>query len=311
MRNTLITLAAVLAMGTAQAEYPERPINYIIPFGPGGESDITARFQQSYFRDLTGQELVIQYRPGGGGAVGWAQLNSLTGDGYTIMGTNLPHIILQPMQQDMGYTTDDLVNVYFFHYTPDAVLVPIDSPYQTLDDLIEAAQATPGALTFSGSGTYSANHVAKERFDTMAGITTTYIPFGGTGPSVTALLGNQVTGSWGYTTVGAQHEGQVRMLAVAMEERHPAFPEVPTFRELGYDLVSGAYRGIGVPDSTPEDIRQRLSDLIDQINRDPAFEQQMLDGGFAMLYVPYDQVDAFLAERKTELEAVAKEMGIQ
>jgi tripartite-type tricarboxylate transporter receptor subunit TctC len=217
---------------------------------------------------------------------------------------------MQPMQKDVGYTTEELANFYFFHYTPDAVVVTADSPHQTLQDLIEAATSAPGTVTFSGSGTYSANHIAKERFDQMADIQTTYIPFKGTGASVTALLGKQVQAAWGYTTVGAAQGNKVRMLAVAMDERHPAFPDVPTFKELGFDLVSGAYRGMAVPASTSEEVRRQLSDLFDQVNNTPEFRQKMTDAGFAVIDVPYDEVEAFLAERRQEYETIAESMGL-
>ncbi len=299
-----------LSIGTAWAEYPEKPLTYVIPFGPGGESDISARFQQPYFKELTGEEMVIQYKDGGGGAVGWSQLNGMPGDGYTIMGTNLPHIILKPMQKDVGFTTDGIANVYFFHYTPDAILVTADSPYKTLDDLIQAAKAAPGTVTFSGSGTFTANDVAKTRFDKQAGIITTYIPFKGTGAAMTALLGNQVQAEWGYTTVAAAQGDQVRMLAVAMEERHPSFPDVPTFKELGFDLVGGAYRGLAVPDSTPEEVRKQVSDVLDKINKNREFRQKMEDAGFALIDVPYDQVPAFMEERTAEYAEAAKDLGI-
>lgn len=309
-RLAIALLAVAVPMGTASAEYPEKPVDYIIPFGPGGESDITARLQQPFFKDLTGEELVIQYKPGGGGAVGWSQLNTMEGDGYTIMGTNLPHIVLQPMQKAVGYTTNGLANVYFFHYTPDAIVVAADSPFQSLDDLIQAAKDAPGSVTFSGSGTFSANHVAQTRFDKLAGIQTTYIPFKGTGAAVTALLGNQVRAEWGYTTVGATQGEQVRLLAVAMEERHPAFPEVPTFKELGFDLVGGAYRGIAVPDSTSVELRQQISAIVGQINQDAQFRQKMLDGGFALVDVPYSEIDAFMEEREAEYQTAAQDMGV-
>ena len=311
--NNLIGVAVAslaLTIGTAWAEYPEKPLTYVIPFGPGGESDISARFQQPYFKELTGEEMVIQYKDGGGGAVGWSQLNGMPGDGYTIMGTNLPHIVLKPMQKDVGFTTDGIANVYFFHYTPDAILVTADSPYKTLDDLIQAAKAAPGTVTFSGSGTFTANDVAKTRFDKQAGIITTYIPFKGTGAAMTALLGNQVQAEWGYTTVAAGQGDQVRMLAVAMEERHPSFPDVPTFKELGFDLVGGAYRGLAVPDSTPEDVRKQVSDVLDKINKNPEFRKKMEDAGFALIDVPYDQVPAFMEERTAEYTEAAKDLGI-
>ncbi len=317
MKRSALTAIAVslgiaaAACGTAAAQnFPDKPVDYVIPFGPGGESDISARLQQPYFKDKFGQDLVISYKEGGGGAVGWAQLNSMPGDGYTIMGINLPHVVIQPAQKDVGYTTDGLVPVYWFHYTPDAIVVRADSEFKTLQDLIDYAKANPGRLTFSGSGKGTANHLAQVRFDGLAGIKTTYVPFKGTGAAVQALLGNQVTAEWGYTTVGSQQGDQVRLLAVAMDERHPLFPDAPTFKELGFDQVGGAYRGIAVPDSTPEDIRTKWSDMIGEINADPDFKKQMLDGGFALIDVPYSEMGAWMQKRKDEYLAAAKEAGI-
>lgn len=308
--TALGTAALAFAVSAGAQEFPQRSVQYIIPFGPGGESDISARLQQEYFSEITGEELVIQYKPGGGGSVAWSQLNDMTADGHTIMGTNLPHIILQPLAKDVGFETEDLNNFYFFHYSPDAIVVSKDSPYETLEDLVQAARETPGAVTFSGSGTYSANHVAQTRFDQLADITTTYIPYKGTGAAVTALKGGEVSAEWGYTTVGANHMDDTRMLAVASEERHPLFPDVPTFQELGYDLVGGAYRGMAVPEGTPEDVQQRLSDIFQEINNNEDFQQRMQDLGFFMIDVPVDEVDEFLAERREEYTEVARDFGL-
>lgn len=305
-----VACVAASGGGIAFAAYPEKTVNYIIAFGPGGESDISARLQEPFFKKYTGQTVAIQYKPGAGGAAAWSQLNNMPGDGYTIMGTNLPHIILQPLEKDVGYKTDDITNVYWFHYTPDALLVPADSPYKSLKDLVDAAKKMPGAITFSGSGTNSANHLAQQRFDKLAGIKTTYVPFKGTGASNTALLGKQVTGSWGYTTVQMQLGNQVRCLAVAMEKRHPNIPDCPTFREQGYELVSGAYRGIAVPKSTPKDIQKAVSELIGKINKDPEFVKKMEESGFAMINIDLNQMQAFMDQKKKEYEAIAREMGI-
>ncbi|WP_040618080.1 MULTISPECIES: Bug family tripartite tricarboxylate transporter substrate binding protein [Roseovarius] len=314
LRRSILKLGAALAVtaglsGAASAEI-NGPVNYIIPFGPGGESDISARFQQPYFKDKFGEDLVISYQPGGGGAVGWASLNGLTGDGQTIMGVNLPHIIIKPAQKDVGFTTEDLNLAYMFHFTPDAIVVRADSPYQTLQDLIDDAKANPAQVTMSGSGKASANHLAQIKFDKMAGIQTTYVPFKGTGAAVTALLGNQVKAEWGYTTVGAKQGDQVRLLAVAMDERHPLFPDVPTFKELGFDMVGGAYRGIALPNTASEETTKLWSDMIADINADPAFRQQMLDGGFAMLDVGVAEMDDFMKARAEEYLKDAREAGL-
>ncbi len=314
LRRSILKTGAAIALAAtfgsvAQAEL-NGPVNYIIPFGPGGESDISARFQQPFFKEKFGQDMVVSYQPGGGGAVGWASLNGLNGDGQTIMGVNLPHIIIQPAQKDVGYTTADLNTFHMFHFTPDAIVVAANSPYQTLADLVEDAKANPGQVTMSGSGKASANHLAQIKFDKMTGAVTTYVPFKGTGASVTALLGNQVKAQWGYTTVGAAQGEAVRMLAVAMDERHPLFPDVPTFKELGYDMVGGAYRGIALPNTASAETTRMWSDMISEVNADPAFRQKMLDGGFAMLDINADDMAAFMAAKTDEYLKDAREAGL-
>ena len=308
--NTVAAVALVANAGIATGAELSGPVSYIIPFGPGGESDISARFQQPFFKEKFDQEMVISYQPGGGGAVGWASLNGLKGDGQTIMGVNLPHIVIKPAQKDVGFTTEDLNTFYMFHYTPNAIVVTADSPYKTLADLVADAKANPGLVTMSGSGKASANHLAQIKFDKMAGIVTTYVPFKGTGAAVTALLGNQTKAEWGYTTVGAKQGDAVRMLAVAMEERHPLFPDVPTFKELGYDMTGGAYRGIALPNTADAATTKMWSDMIGEINNDPAFRKQMLDGGFAMLDVDADGMADFMKARVEEYLNDAREAGL-
>jgi tripartite-type tricarboxylate transporter receptor subunit TctC len=307
------SLVAGLALPVAaQAQgFPSKPINYILPFAPGGESDISARFQQTVFNKVAGVEVVIQYMAGAGGAQAWSQLNSMAGDGYTIMGINLPHTVLQPMQKDVGYKTDELTPVNYFHYTPDAIFVHNDSPFKTLKDLIEQAKKAPGTVTFSGSGSNSSNNLAQVRFDELAGIKTTYIPFSGTGPAVTAILGKQTVAGFNYAPSGIAHGDKMRMLAVASEMRMPAFPSVPTFRELGFDLVGGAYRGLSVPKSTPEDVRQKVSDIISKINADPSFKQKMEEGGFVLTSIGYKEMPQFMAGKKKEYAALADKLGIK
>jgi tripartite-type tricarboxylate transporter receptor subunit TctC len=136
------------------------------------------------------------------------------------------------------------------------------------------------------------------------------VPFGGTGPANTALLGKQVAGSWGYTTVQMQLGDQVRCLAVAMEQRHPKLPNCPTFKEQGFDLVGGAYRGVAVPKSTPAAVQAKMADVLARINADPEFVRKMEEGGFAMLNVGPDKMAAFMTKVQAQYEALAKEMGI-
>ena len=303
-------VAALAFAMAAQAAYPDKPVQYIIPFAPGGESDIAARLQQQVFRAKFNQDLIVSNKPGAGGALAWSQLNSMPGDGYTIMGVNLPHIVLQPLEAGTQFKTEDLTPVYFFHYTPDAIIVPADSPYRTFADLVKAAREKPETISLAGSGTNSANHLAHERLDRELRIKTIYVPFKGTGELVSAVLGNHVTGAMSYSTLAIQQKSRMRMLAVATEKRLPQFPDVPTFRELGFNWVDGAYRGIGVPKSTPPEMRKTVSDMMDAINKDPELRKRMTEGGFEVTDIGLEQIPAFVKERSVEYLNAAKALGM-
>jgi len=312
-RREFVAAGGVLAVSLAlpaRAAYPEKPVRYIIAFAPGGESDIAARLQQQVWQRKFGRELVIESKAGAGGALAWSQLNQFPGDGYTIMGTNLPHIVLQPLEGNVQYHTDDITNVHFFNYTPDAIVVRADSPFKTYQDFIAAAKAKPGALNLAGSGTNSANHAAHARLNQMAGISSTYVAFKGTGDLIASLLGGHVDGAMSYSSLALAQKGKTRLLAVATPQRLPYFPDVPTFRELGLDWVDGAYRGIGVPKATPEDMRRRVSDMFAEINRDPEFRQKMTEQGLELVDVTYDKMPAFMEERKKAYTAAAKLLGL-
>ena len=302
-------MAASIAL-PARAAYPDKPVRMIIAFAPGGESDIGARLQQGVFRRKFGQEMVIESKPGAGGALAWSQLNTFPGDGYTVMGTNLPHIVLQPLEGNVQYKTDDITNVHMYQYTPDAIIVRNESPFKTYQDLVKAAKEGQDKVTFAGSGTNSANHLAHTRLNRLMGTKTMYVPFKGTGDLVSSVLGGHVSAAMSYNTLALSQKSKMRMLAVASEKRLPAFPDVPTFKELGGDWVDGAYRGVGVPKSTPEDLRRKVSDIFSEINKDPEFRQKMAEGGFELIDITYDKMAAFMAERtKAYLEA-AKLMGL-
>ncbi|MCU0896214.1 MAG: tripartite tricarboxylate transporter substrate binding protein [Burkholderiales bacterium] len=305
-----IALATVAAPAVAQTACPDKPVRYYLPFPPGGESDIAARYQQDLLRKKCKQEMVIEYKTGAGGAIAWQQLNTLPGDGTNVMGINLPHVVLQPLEGQVQYKTDDLTPVYWFHYTPDAIVVPEASPIKTFKDLVAAAKAKPGEITLAGSGTNSANHAAHEKFNQLAGVKTTYVPFKGTGDLTTSVIGGHVSGAMSYSTFAIAQKGKVRMLAVATEKRLPQFPDVPTFKELGFDWIDGAYRGIAVPKSTPADARKRISDMMELLNKDPEMRQKMIDGGFEPVDITYELVPGFMADRTKAYMATAKQMGL-
>jgi tripartite-type tricarboxylate transporter receptor subunit TctC len=309
--GSLTILTVLAAPGVALAEYPEQPITYTIPFNPGGESDITARFQEPHLEEILGTEVNVTHRPGGGGAVGWSEFqNRAQPDGYEMIGVNIPHIIAQPlMRKNAGYETDNWKIVSFFHNTPNALIVPKDSPFKTLDDLIQYAKKNPQAVTLGGSGTYSANHLGALRLEREAGIDITYIPFTGTGPLPAAVQGGHVSGILNYSMLGVQMQDNARVLAVASEERVPALPDVPTFKELGYDIVGGAYRGVAVPKDTPDDIVNKLEKAFAETNKRITKKQEPL--GFVMTDINDKEVDEIIQKLTTAYQPILKEAQTQ
>jgi tripartite-type tricarboxylate transporter receptor subunit TctC len=243
-------------------------------------------------------------------ALAWSLLNGFPGDGYTIMGTNMPHLVLQPLEGNVNYQTDDIVNIMFFNYTPDAIIVRNESPFRTFQEFVAAAKAKPGTLNLAGSGTNSANHAAHARLNKAAGISTTYVAFKGTGDLLASLLGGHVDGAMSYSSLGVAQRGKTHILAVATPERLPYFPDTPTFREVGIDWVDGGYRGVGVPKSTPEDLRKRISDMFHEINGDADFRRGMAQQGIEILDITYDQMPAFVAERKKAYIESARLLGL-
>jgi tripartite-type tricarboxylate transporter receptor subunit TctC len=201
--------------------------------------------------------------------------------------------------------------VYWFHFTPDILVVSGKGNIRSFQEFIQAARANPGKLSLAGSGQFSANHAAHERLDAAFGVKTLYVPFKGTGDLATSVIGGQVDGAMTYTPFAiANRDKGVRPLAVAMEHRHPLMPDVPTFKELGVDWVDGAYRGIGVPKSTPPEARKRISDLWRALNTDAEMKDLAARSGFELVNVGVEEMDSFMGGKVKLYTEGAARMGL-
>jgi len=312
--GALLTMVAALALSplTVRAEkYPAAPLTYIICFNPGGESDITARIQEAPLKKYFGEDVVVTYKIGGGGSVGWSELIQSKPDGYTIAGDNLPHIILQPLTRgNAGYNTMDLKQVYMFESTPNILLVRQDSEFKTLKDLLDYAKEHPGVVTAGGSGSSSANELGAIMLNKAAGVKITYIPFSGSGAAVPALLGGHVGALMSYSTMAVQYKDKFRPLAIMSEERMSVLPDVPTFKELGFDLVEGAYRGVAAPPGTPDDRVQYLAETFKKVMNDPEVIKKMDENGFKIEAMGPEAATDFVKKKMVEYEALMTEMGM-
>jgi tripartite-type tricarboxylate transporter receptor subunit TctC len=310
VRSLLVALGLLATTAFAQPCL-EKNLQYWQAFPPGGESDLSARHQQAVLRKKCAAiETIVQYKAGAGGALMWSQMNNLPGDGFNVVGINLPHIVFQPIEGQVQYKTADITPVFWFHYTPDTLVVPTSSGIKNFAEFIEAAKKDPGKLSLGGSGLNSANHAAHERLNAAFGIKTIYVPFKGTGDMTTSVLGGQVDGAMTYVPFVVANKTRVRPLAVAMDKRHPLIPDVPTFKELGVNWVDGAYRGIGVPKSTPPEQRKRLSDLWMALNTDPEMKDLAAKSGFELVNVGLEQMDAFMKERTQLYTEGAARLGL-
>lgn len=308
----LLLVQAIVTGSAAFAQScPPKNLVYWQAFPPGGESDISARHQQAVLKKkCPAVETIVQYKAGAGGALLWSQMNTLPGDGVNIVGVNLPHIVLQPLEGNVEYQREDVTPVFWFHYTPDALVVRESSPIKTFHDFLRVARQDAGKLSLGGSGLNSANHVAHERLNASFGVKTTYVPFKGTGDMVNSLLGGHLDGAVSFTAFAISNKGKVRPLAVAMDRRHPLLPDVPTFRELGVEWVDGAYRGIGMPSSTDAEMRKRVSDLWAALNADPEMKALAEKSGFELISVGVERMDEFMRERVKTYTDLAKRIGL-
>ena len=312
MRKKIIAILALLVLvavpfTAVAADFPDEPIVYSIPFNPGGQSDLEARRQQPLLEKELGVSVVVQYKPGGGGSVGWAELVNKKADGYFISGINIPHIILQPVARgDAGYQTEQLEPIAMFQATPIGLAVLKDSPYKTLDDLITYAKAHAGMVTIAGSGTWSGHHVAHLQLQDMAGIEMTYIPHKGAAPSVAAFLGGHVQALWANSNDLVQHADKIRVLAFGTKKPFSNMPDVPTFESLGYKLYASIDRGAAAPPNTPADRIAVLEKAFLSIANDPAIQEQMKKDGFVPLSMGAAEAKAYIQEMKDAWVPVVK-----
>ena len=313
--KTMFVILAVVVLGSwlgqqqawAQKEkpYPTRQISYLICFDPGGQSDRVARLQQPHLDRLLGQKVIIDYKVGGGGALGWRELVRGKPDGYLMAGFNIPHTILQPLQQEVGYKTEQINPICLFQRTPLALAVLNTSPYKTLQEFMDFGKKNPGALTVGGSGTFSGYHMAALRFEKLSGVKLTYVPFTGSAPQMTAFLGGHLAAIFGASDDLTRFKDKLRVLGFATEARFPGFPDAPTLKEQGIDMAEAVDRGSAVPPNTPEYIVKKLEEAFVETAKHPDVVAEMKKQGFVPIAMGHQESKAYL----DKMTAIYKELA--
>jgi tripartite-type tricarboxylate transporter receptor subunit TctC len=313
----LALLATLLpSAALAQQDYPNHTVTMIVPFPPGGVADITARPLADVMGRALKQTVVVENKSGAGGGVGMQYVSRAKPDGYTVL-LALSSISIIPeadkvLGRDPMFQLSQLVPIARFTADPTVLAVRADSPYKSVADLIAAAKKAPGTIPYGSSGNYGTMHVPMEMLSESAGVKMLHVPFTGAGPAVVALLGGQVEAlSTGPSTVmGHVHAGKVRVLATWGERgRHPAFPDVPTLKELGYDAQFSQWTGLFVPAGTPEPIIAKLREAAHAAVEDPAFRNALAKVETPIQYLDQPEFRAFWDADARKLATVVKRIG--
>ena len=298
-----VLLAALISIAyphplLAQKDFPKGPINYIIPFNPGGQSDVEARLQQPYLEKILGVPIVVTYMPGAGGALAWTKFAQTKPDGYSVCGINIPHIILQPLsQKDAAFKTEDLYPLCIFESTPIGLAVKKDSKINSVKEFIDFAKANPGKITVGISGKFSGHHMASLEFMKITDVKLTLVTFTGAAPQVTALLGGHVEAIWGNSSDLVGYGEQMKILAIGTEKRMNALPGVPTFQELGVKFYPRIDRGVAVPRGTPPEITAKLEKAFLETVNMQDYHSKIMKAGFVPMGLNGQQSMKYIAEQ--------------
>jgi len=310
--NTL-PLTRLLAQGAA---WPTRTITMLVPFPPGGQADLAARPIAHALEKLLGQAVIVENRGGGGGSIGNAAAARAAPDGYTLLMTLSSLVVLPAADRIMGrapaYEASQLIPIARVLADPTLLAVPADAPWKTLAELIADAKARPGLIPYGSSGTYGTLHVSMEMFAANAGIKMLHVPFQGAGPALKALLGGEVRALASAPGVLKPHvnAGTVRVLANFGGERIASFPDLPTFRELGFaDVELYIWAGLFAPRGLPADVATRLGEAMRQAMSLPETAKAFEAAGSPLANLDADAFKAFIDTDGARLIAAVQKIG--
>ncbi|MSQ54440.1 MAG: tripartite tricarboxylate transporter substrate binding protein [Betaproteobacteria bacterium] len=310
-----VSVCAAFAV-SAQDAWPNKPVTMVVAFPPGGVADIVGRPLAVSMEKTLKQPVIVMNRPGAGGATGTTSVAKAAPDGYTFL-MALSSISIFPVSDRINgkapaYEMSDFAPIALVTADPTVLVVRADGPYKTLADLVAAAKASPGKINYSSSGVYGTLHVAMEIFANAAGVKLFHVPYQGGGPAVTALLGGQVEAlaSGPAAAIGQIRGGKMRALASWSTQRLALLPDIPTFRELGYDAEFYIWSGVVAPAATPAPILSRLRDAVREAANDPAFKSAMEKVSTPVSYLDAPEFrkywDADAARLKLALEKIGK-----
>ena len=303
-------LLAVSLSAVAQS-FPVKPIRIVVPYPPGGATDTAVRVYVDGMAPLLGQQLIVDYRAGGGTNIGAAFVAQSPPDGYTLYTANFAsNAVNKWLYAKLTYDPDSFLPVAMLTISPQFLVVHPSVPAKSVRDLVRLAKASPGKLTYGSPGIGSPNHIAAELFRMETGIKAVHVPYKGSAMSSLALLGGETDYIFDATAMTYVHQRKLRVLAVAYVKRWPTEPDVPSMTELGYPKVSvEPFFALVAPAGTPLAIRQRINDAARAVAKRPDVAPKLSPIGLIPLAYTIDETAAFLREQGRKWEPVVKASG--
>ncbi|MCG0278744.1 MAG: tripartite tricarboxylate transporter substrate binding protein [Thermanaeromonas sp.] len=292
--------------GSKQEKYPTKPINVIVAYAAGGGTDVGARTLLPYVEKILGQQMIVVNKPGGGGWVGWSELAQAKPDGYTIGYINTPNLMTGYLDPNLKnpHNLSSFVPIANHVVDPGAIAVKKDSPFKDIKDIIEAAKKNPGKVSVTSTGVGSDDHLAAIAIERQTGAKFNVIHSKGFADNLTAVLGGHVDVLFGNVgeVYGPFKDGSIRVLAVMTEQRVEEFPDVPTLKELGINVVSHSARGLAAPKGTPKEIIDILAKAFKQGIENPEHVEKMKKLGLYVKYMGPEEYKRFLEEEERKVK---------
>ncbi|MFT0850208.1 tripartite tricarboxylate transporter substrate binding protein [Achromobacter sp. F4_2707] len=308
-----VGVAAVIAptFAAAQSDYPSQPISIIVPYSPGGTTDVVGRALAESMSRYLKQTVIIENKPGAAGAMGVLDMMNAKPDGYRL--TMAPvGIFRQPYIQETRYDPiRDLTYIASFLTYDFAVTVKADSPFQTIHDLVKHAKENPGDITYSTPGQYTGNQVVLAMLGHKEGAEFTHIPYKGDSDATAALIGGHTQAAVVTNSILTHaRAGTVRLLATADAERNPELGDVPTLLEEGYDVLVPSPLGIAGPAGLPQEIVEKLDEAVKAAMEDSAFQQAIKNFGVRPLYMDHKTYSEFAKTTFAGEEAILRDLDL-
>ena len=315
--TTIIKVMAIAMAGiscnTAYADYPDHPVELIVPSSPGGGTDLMARVIADVSGKYMPQPFVVSNKPGAGGGIGMGDVQRAKPDGYKVA-VLISELAILPHLKMISFTEKDFVPIARLNADPGTIVVKSDAPWNNVQALIEAAKKNPGALSMGNAGAGTIWHLAAAAIERDQGVTFNNISFQGAAPSVTALLGGHVQAIV-VSPVEVNtyiRSGQLKMLGVMTDARLTGeYANVPTLKESGINVSVGTWRGLGVPKKTPDSVVEYLRDVSGKIVADPKFKEGMVHANLAVSYQKGPEFATFMAQQSDYFKGLISTVDIK